>query len=524
MGLNLHGPLEQELERIQNEEEKKENASIPSWAMKKIQDFELSPNDIVDLKQDVKMYLTKSKKATGASINLDDAWREALDGHGMMNSDSTTVDIKTKKNARITNSFNRGDRVLADGKPGKIVKVKEDTDSESLNEGVIFYQIQLDKGGVKWYDEADVEIAPNQKRKFSIGDHVTYAESPEEWVAEVTGYDDSSNKVVLKGGNKYAEKDLKKTSSPTHPWRKKNKGDDTGEKKNAVGLKKGDVVKFGQDYKMDIEDAYDDDPAELKKLMKYYGKTGTVVFASGSRVSIKVSGLPELGPVPDDMLYLVKSSPTSNSVPDKKENANLPAQTASALDEAIHEGWNAQQCINMLVKQFDVPMDVAKKAYADAKRYWEDKLSSKNSNSTTVDVKTKKENASDSYIVSTINEAAMSFTPDTADELVDLVMDHLSDTEDNGDLPGGMPSESKVKSMVKERWDRLKKKHGLGPQKNDEAHNFRVIRQGGSIGQKEWQSEPLTEVEAKETAKRMTAQLSKGEKEYYKIRYKVKKV
>ncbi len=51
-----------------------------------------------------------------------------------------------------------------------------------------------------------------------------------------------------------------------------------------------------------------------------------------------------------------------------------------------------------------------------------------------------------------------------------------------------------------------------------------VVVQGGSIGQKEWQSEPLTEVEAKEKAKRMTAQLSKGEKEYYKIRYKVKKV
>jgi hypothetical protein len=89
---------------------------------------------------------------------------------------------------------------------------------------------------------------------------------------------------------------------------KRNSDPGTGEKKkNASGLKKGDVVKFGEKYKADIEDGYDDEPAELKKLMKYYGKTGTVTYAAGSQVEVKVSGLPALGPVPDDMLDLVKA-------------------------------------------------------------------------------------------------------------------------------------------------------------------------------------------------------------------------
>ena len=80
-----------------------------------------------------------------------------------------------------------------------------------------------------------------------------------------------------------------------------------------------------------------------------------------------------------------------------------------------------------------------------------------------------KKNASDSMIVSCIKVAAEMFEPSTVDELVDMVMEHLEDTDGNGDLKGGMPSRSKVKSMAQQQWDRLKKKYGLGnsDKKND---------------------------------------------------------
>ena len=56
-----------------------------------------------------------------------------------------------------------------------------------------------------------------------------------------------------------------------------------------------------------------------------------------------------------------------------------------------------------------------------------------------------------------------------------------------------------------------------------DEEQYVVFCTGGSIGEHPWQSTPLSQVDAKAKAKRMNASLSPGEKQYYKIKYCVKK-
>ena len=62
-----------------------------------------------------------------------------------------------------------------------------------------------------------------------------------------------------------------------------------------------------------------------------------------------------------------------------------------------------------------------------------------------------------------------------------------------------------------------------GRDEEQDEEQYVIFRTGGSIGEHPWQSEPLSQVDARAKAKRMNAGLSPGEKQYYKIKYRVKK-
>jgi hypothetical protein len=59
-------------------------------------------------------------------------------------------------------------------------------------------------------------------------------------------------------------------------------------------------------------------------------------------------------------------------------------------------------------------------------------------------------------------------------------------------------------------------------QLNDEGL-YVVVRSGGAVGEKPWQSEPMSKAEAQGKARRFNQRLSPGEKKYYRIRYSVRK-